>query len=250
MSALLRKLERFGPLDRDERAAIERLCDNVVHCRPDDEVGRGGPAGTVPVVLNGFAFRARLLSDGRRQIQRLFIPGDLCRHIDGFLLPQSDDTLQALTAATVAMIPGASLAGLLEGQPRIARAFRAQSVVADAIQDEWVTSLGRRTAYERMAHLFCETFLRLRGAGLSDHNHCELPLTQTDLGDIAGLSTVHVNRVLQQLRRDGLIMLRGSSLTIPDVAQLLKAADLDPSYLQIEALPDPAGQPSDRASAA
>lgn len=234
-NAFVRKLERFGPLDRRERDALESLCAGAVHYRADEDIARSGQPGTIPLVLSGFAYRFKLLSDGRRQIHGLFVPGDLCGHIHGFLFPGIDQAVRALSPAVVAAVPASALHGLMEEQPRIARALRANAVTDDAILREWVVSLGRRTAYERIAHLFCEVFLRLRAVGLVEGLSCDLPLTQTDLGDLMGLSTVHVNRVLQHLRRDALITLKGPHLTVRDVTVLGRAADLDPTYLRLDA---------------
>ena len=233
MNALARKLERFEPLDRDDRDAIDLLCAGAVHHRADEEIGGVGQPGTIPVLLSGFGYGYKVLADGRRQVHGLFVAGDLCRHIYAFLAPQADNALRILTPALVAAVPAATLLALMEERPRIARAMWANLAADDAVLREWIVSLGRRTAYERMAHLFCEMYLRLRAVGLADGHSCELPLTQMDLGDLLGLSTVHVNRVLQQLRRDDLISLNRSQLTIRDVAALSRAASLDPSYLQV-----------------
>ncbi len=235
-NAFVRKLERFAPLDRDDRDALDQLCAGAVHHRADEEISRGGQPGTIPLMLSGFAYRFKLLSDGRRQMHGLFVPGDLCRHLYGHLSP-SDHMVRTLSPAVVAVVSPAVLQGVMEQRPRVARALWANIVTDDAILREWVVSLGRRTAYERMAHLFCEIFLRLRAVGLVDGTSCELPLTQMDLGDLMGLSTVHVNRVLQQLRRDELIALKGSHLTVRDIAVLGRAADLDPAYLCLDGAP-------------
>ena len=239
MNALLRKLERFETLSRVERDAIEQLCAAATHHRSDEQIGQAGQPGTIPILLSGFAYRFKLLSDGRRQIHGLFVPGDLCRHIYGFLAAQGEHGVRTLTPSLVASIPVTTLLAVMDEHPRVARALWANMVADDALLREWVVSLGRRTAYERMAHLFCEVFLRLRAVGQADGDTCDLPLTQMDLGDLMGLSTVHVNRVLQQLRRDGLIALKGSQLTVRDVAVLSRAADLDPSYLGLDAVPIP-----------
>ena len=232
-NAFVRKLERFGPLDAEEREVLEMLCAGAVHHRADEELSGEGPPGTISLVLSGFAYRSKLLSDGRRQIHGLFVPGDLCSHIYGSLCPGLDHVVRTLAPSLVASIPASTFQSLAQEQPRIARALWVNTVTDDAILREWVVSLGRRTAYERMAHLFCEIFLRLQAVGLVEGQSCDLPLTQTDLGDLLGLSTVHVNRVLQQLRRDELIVLKGSHLTVRDILVLGRAADLDPNYLHL-----------------
>ncbi len=234
INALVRKLERFETFDNLERDAIDQLCAAAVLVRGDDLIGVGGVPGTIPVLLSGFAYRFKLLSDGRRQIHGLFVAGDLCRHLYGYLLPQSECAIRTLTPCLVAAVPCTTLLAVMDAYPRIARALWTNMVVDDALVREWVVSLGRRTAYERMAHLFCEVFLRLQAVGQTDGLTCELPLTQMDLGDLMGLSTVHVNRVLQQLRRDGIIALKGSQLSIRDIAVLARAADLDPAYLRLD----------------
>jgi CRP-like cAMP-binding protein len=108
-----------------------------------------------------------------------------------------------------------------------------------AIHREWMISMGRRDAYAQIAHLLCELLLRLRPVGLADGNSYELPATQQELGDAFGLSTVHVNRMLQKLRADNLITLRGKVLTILDPERLMQAAGFDPRYLEVR------GGPSD-----
>lgn len=230
-NALLHKLARFERLNAGETAAIEQLCMVATHHRSDEQIG---PPGTIPILLSGFAYRSKLLSDGRRQIHGLYVAGDICQHIYGFLLPQGDHGIRTLTPSVVAAVPVTALLAIMDQYPRIARAIWTNAVAGDKMLREWVVSLGRRTAYERMAHLFCEVFLRLRAVGQVDGDTCDLPLTQMDLGDLMGLSTVHVNRVLQQLRRDGLIALKGSQLTIRDVALLSRAADLDAAYLSLD----------------
>ena len=233
-NAFVRKLERFGPLDAQDRDALELLCAGAVHHRADEDITRGSEPGTIALLLTGFAYRSKLLSDGRRQINGLFVPGDLCGHISACLSPGLDHVVRSLSPSLVASISASTLDSLMEEKPRIARALWINTVTDDAILREWVVSLGRRTAYERMAHLFCEIFLRLRAVGLVDGLSCDLPLTQMDLGDLLGLSTVHVNRVLQQLRRDDLIVLKGAHLTVRDMAVLGRAADLDPGYLRLD----------------
>jgi CRP-like cAMP-binding protein len=118
--------------------------------------------------------------------------------------------------------------------PRIAEALWWEMLVTAAIQREWTVSLGQRLATERLGHLFCELFLRLRAVGMTSETSCEFPITQADLGDAMGLSTVHINRTLKELRAAGLIRLRGRQLTIPDFPALQAASLFDPSYLHYE----------------
>jgi CRP-like cAMP-binding protein len=113
--------------------------------------------------------------------------------------------------------------------------------VEEAIAREWITNVGQRDAAERMAHLFCEIFIRLRAVGLTNGHSCELPITQEQLGDATGMTNVHVNRTLQALREQGLIILKGKTLTIPDLEALQRAALFNANYLHL----DRAGQSLD-----
>jgi CRP-like cAMP-binding protein len=118
--------------------------------------------------------------------------------------------------------------------PRITQALWWSTLVDEATLREWVVNLGQRNAYERAAHLLCELFVRLRAVGLTNGNACELPITQSELGDTLGLTIVHTNRMLQDLRRDGLIELKGKYLTILDLSALKQVALFNPNYLHLE----------------
>jgi CRP-like cAMP-binding protein len=127
-----------------------------------------------------------------------------------------------------------TVADILENYPAVARALRMGTLVDEATLREWLLNVGCRSALERIAHLFCELLLRLRAVGLASENSYELPLTQADLGDTTGLSNVHVNRTLQELRRQGLIELRGRRLTILNLPRLRAIAEFKPNYLHLE----------------
>jgi CRP-like cAMP-binding protein len=118
--------------------------------------------------------------------------------------------------------------------PRITQALFWDELVTVAIQREWTLNVGQRTAYERIAHLLCELYLRLRTVGLTDGTSCHFPLTQVDLADATGLTAVHVNRTLQELRRDGLIELQSKTLTIPDLNALRQVALFNDNYLHLD----------------
>ncbi|GEP09449.1 hypothetical protein MGN01_12940 [Methylobacterium gnaphalii] len=158
------------------------------------------------------------------------LPGDLCDpHI--FLLDRMDHTIGALTPLTVAQIPGPAFQSLVERSASLAYAFRREGLSAIAIQREWTVSLGRRSGIERLAHLFCELYWRLAAVGLTDGGSCPFPLTQNDLADVLGQTSVHINRTLQELRSMGLVALRGRRLTIHDQTGLAELAYFDPVYL-------------------
>jgi CRP-like cAMP-binding protein len=134
----------------------------------------------------------------------------------------------------VAYIPRRTIEEITKGHPRINRALWWATLVDESTLREWLVNMGRREAAAQMAHLFCELLLRLQTVGLATENDFDLPVTQDELADTLGLSAVHVNRVLQQLRQDGLISLEGKRLTIHDVERLKAFAGFDPSYLHLD----------------
>ena len=185
------------------------------------------------LVIKGFACRYKLRADGTRQIVAYLLPGDMCDP-DGPLLDRADHFVGTLSACTVATVPREALVTVMQDFPAIARAVRIASLVDEATLREWLLNVGRRTAEERLAHLFCEVLLRMRAVGLVDGNRCDLPATQTDLADTTGLSVVHVNRVLQEMRRQRLIALSAGKLEILDLPRLRALAEFKPNYLHLE----------------
>lgn len=170
----------------------------------------------------GWACRFRLLSDGRRQITALFLPGDYCepQWALGRLPAQP---ILALTNVRATMVPlGAPAENMLEHQRGIGNAL----VATLERQMNWLVTLGRRTAYERIAHLLCEVYERLNRCGLTYGQQCAMPLTQTDIADITGLTPVHVNRTLQAMRSANLIDLQSKWLRIPNLTALQQGAAL------------------------
>lgn len=231
---LIHKLEHFTKLSRDDRQALEVAASRRrTFAEHADVIQEGDDPSHVNLILEGWACRYKQLDDGRRQIIAFFVPGDLCdTHIS--LLRAMDHSIAALTPVRAAEIPRATFDRMTDEYARVTKALWWDSLVAVAIQREWTVNLGQRTAIERVGHLFCELFLRLRCVGLTEGDSCALPLTQVELADALGLSNVHVNRTLQELRRAGLIVLKGGRLTIPDFAALQKASLFDPSYLHLD----------------
>jgi CRP-like cAMP-binding protein len=231
--SLIRHLEQFVPLSEKEKQALEGAAARVRVFSPDQDLVSNGDRPTdCKLILSGFACTYKLLSDGRRQIMSFQIPGDIC-DLQGFFLGEMDHAIGTLTAGRVAVIPHEELLDLTETYPRIARALSQSTFVDAAIFREWMVGLGRRSAYERIAHLLSEMWLRLQAVGLTQDSSCDLPVTQTELADALGLTTVHVNRTLQQLRREGLITLRGRTLTLGDPDGLKRAGEFNPGYLHV-----------------
>jgi len=232
---LIRKLERFTRLSRDDRQVLEQASAEAVRqLGPREDIIREGEAPqAVNLILSGWACRYKHLEDGRRQIIALFLPGDLCGN-PVFVLREMDHSIGTLTTAVVAQIARPRIEAMMLHRPRLTQALWWESLVGAAVQREWTVSLGQRDATERLSHLLCEIFLRLRAVGLAEGDRCDLPVRQAELADALGLSTVHVNRTLQELRAAKLIGLKGKTLTIPSLPALQDAAQFNPHYLHLD----------------
>ncbi len=231
IKSVLRKLEHHHLLSTAETQALAEAIARPRYVKPhEDLVSRGDSPGRVTLLLDGFATRYKTLEDGRRQILGLLVPGDFC-DLHSAVLGRMDHSIATVSPATVATMRADVVEQLSTRHSSLAHALLWCTLIDDAITREWVVNLGRRTAYERTAHFFCEIHARLAAVGLSRGSSCRLPLTQTELGETLGISTVHVNRTLQELRRKGLVTIRGGELTIHDHDQLMADALFDPDYL-------------------
>jgi CRP-like cAMP-binding protein len=234
MSSLIRKLEQFVRLSGADRAVLDRAGSGRIRkFGPRVDIAREGDSPKdVHLVLSGWACRYKQLEDGRRQVVSFFLPGDLC-DLNIFVLREMDHSIGTITPANIADLPREFFEEISARYPRIITALWWESLVNAAVQREWTMSLGQRTASERMAHLLCELFLRLRVVGLAHENSCEFPLTQADLADATGLSKVHVNRTLQELRSAGLLVLKEKMLVVPDLERLMNAGLFNANYLHM-----------------
>ncbi|WP_407176109.1 Crp/Fnr family transcriptional regulator [Bradyrhizobium sp. STM 3562] len=235
MSSLIRKLEHFARLSEADRAILDRAgSERVRKFGPRVDIAREGDRPKdVHLVLSGWACRYKQLEDGRRQVVSFFLPGDLC-DLNIFILREMDHSIGTITSVNIADLSREFFDEISTRYPRIIAALWWESLVNAAIQREWTMNLGQRTASERMAHLLCELFFRLRVAGLTHEDSCEFPLTQADLADATGLSKVHVNRTLQELRSTGLIVLKGKTLVVPNLERLMNAGLFNANYLHLE----------------
>lgn len=228
------KLEAFVKLSREDRSAVERLSrsQREIAARRD-LIREGDQPRYVHLVLDGWACRYKTLPDGRRQIVAFFLPGEFC-DLNIYILREMDHSVGAITKLRIADISREDMDALTGSHPRVTQALWWHELVAAAIQREWTLNLGQRSAFERIAHLMVELFLRLEVVGLTNGNSCDFPLTQNDIADATGLTAVHVNRTLQELRRAGLIVLQGRSLTIPDMPALKNVALFNANYLHLD----------------
>lgn len=235
MNPLIRKLEQFVRLSPNDRTILGRAsAGRVRHFGARVDITReGDKPRDVHLILSGWACRYKQLPDGRRQVVSFFLPGDMC-DLNVFILKEMDHSIGTITSVTIADLSREFFDEISAGYPRIATALWWETLVNVAIQREWTMNLGQRTASERMSHLLCEIFLRLRLAGLTTDNTCEFPLTQADLADATGLSKVHVNRTLQELRAADLLVLKGKTLTVPSLERLMNAGLFNANYLHMD----------------
>jgi CRP-like cAMP-binding protein len=231
-SPLIRKLGHGVDLteaDRDRLAYLGRT--RQIDAR-QEIIAQGDRPEDVHLVLSGFACRDKVLRNGKRQILALLVPGDFC-DLHVAILDVMDHGITALSPCTVAELPRATILNLTENHPRITRALWWTTLVDEAILREWLVNMGQREAHQQLAHLFCELLVRLQAAGIGDADGYPFPLRQGDLAEVLGLTSVHVNRTLQSLRDENLIVLRGRRLEIPDVERLKAYCDFDPAYLHL-----------------
>jgi CRP-like cAMP-binding protein len=230
----IRKLRAFAPLTADELGILENLIAHVVDYKAgEDLILEGDRPNEVHLLLEGWGYRYKLLPDGGRQIMAYLLPGDLC-DIHIFVLKRMDHCMGLLSDAKVALIPEQAMLDLLDTYPRIARALFWSTLTDEATLREWLVNTLRRDPYERVAHLLCELWTRMRTVGLIEGSAFDLPLTQTELADTMGVNSVTVNRVLQRLRADDLITLKGGRLTVLDIDRLISISGFDSNYLHLD----------------
>ncbi|SFL37023.1 Crp/Fnr family transcriptional regulator [Methylobacterium pseudosasicola] len=231
--ALTRKLESFEPLSDQARWALNRLVLKVrqVGAR-QNLIQEGDKPDNVLLILDGFACRYKMLPDGQRQIMALLVPGDFC-DLNVFILDEMDHSIGTISACKVVDVPRQAIDEITAHHPSIARAFWWCTLVDGAVLREWLVNMGGRAPDQRIAHLLCELLMRLEAVGRVTDNSYAFPLTQTEIADTMGLSDVHVNRTLRELRTLGLIHLKHRVLTILDVERLKAFCSFAPNYLHL-----------------
>jgi CRP-like cAMP-binding protein len=218
-------------LSSDDRGAILALPVTREVFQKDAYIVREGEqVRECALLLRGFAFRQKSLRDGSRQIISFHIPTEFV-DLQNALLGKSDHNVQSINRSEVGLIPVQALRELAATRPNVSAAMWIETLIDSSLLREWVVNLGRRDSRARIAHLLCELAWRFESFGLSNGHSYDFPLTQEQLADAAGLTSVHTNRTLQSLRRDGLIHLSNASLTILDWRGLCEVGDFDALYL-------------------
>ena len=233
---MVHRLERRSPLDEADREALLGLPHHVKTLPASAHIVRDGEvADYCTLLLSGFAYRYKLTGEGGRQIISFHCAAEFLDTQNSFL-GVADHSVQMLTEGELALMPVAILQDLALTRPAIGRALWIDTLIDASIFREWVVNVGRRDSRARVAHLLCEFSLRLEAAGLAKNHQYELPMTQEQLADAVGLTSVHVNRVLKQLAEDGLIRRDRRSVTILDWKRMRDAGDFNERYLHHDAV--------------
>ena len=235
MHPVAQKLSIFASLTQVEESAIAlALVSTLEVAAGDDIVRQEDPPGSVLFLLEGFAVRHKILENGKAQILAIMVPGDPC-DLGVSLLEQRDHGIAAVSKCTVAKASDDAIDHLSNQYPKIRDALKWSTLSAEAIAREWIANVGQRVSLARMAHLFCELYYQLKAIGRVDGHSYPLPLTQIDLAHALGITSVHVNRCLQDLRDRKLIAFGDKRLTILDLKRLERLGEFEPVYLHLEA---------------
>ena len=231
---MVTKLQMWTWLDDADRDAVLALPHRIRALRAHEFIVRDGdePRHSC-LILSGYAIRHKLTGSGGRQIMSIHMKGDIV-DLQNSLLRSADHNVQTLTDVEAAFIPIAAIEELAVERPNLGKAMWNETLVDGAIFREWTLNIGRRDARTRMGHMLCEFALRLETVGLGEQCQYELPMTQEQLADALGLTSVHVNRTLKTLAAEGLIERTNRSVRIPDWKKLAEIADFDSRYLHLD----------------
>jgi CRP-like cAMP-binding protein len=234
ISVHLKKLRQRVDISPEEERAIRNAVSETRHVAPDEIVVRTGEELNVSLMLlDGWLARGKDLAGGERQVTELHVAGDFA-DLHGFTLKRLDHDVLSLSPCRLAVVPHDRLREMFANFPRLALVYWFTTSVDAAIHRELALSLGQRSALSRMAHLFCELCVRLEVVGRTSGGGFEFPLTQRELSECLGLTVVHANRTLQELRRRKLVELQNRQLTILDRRGLEGVAEFDPTYLYLD----------------
>ena len=237
ISVHLKKLRRHAHLSSEEEQAIRNAVTETRSFAADKILIRNGvELNSSLLLLDGWLARSKDLPGGDRQVTQLHVAGDFA-DLHSYPLRRLDHDVATLSECLIAVVPHARLKELTERFPRLARLYWFSTNVDAAITRELALSLGRRSALSRMAHLFCELHVRLEMVGRAQGDGYDFPLTQRELAECLGLTVVHANRTLQELRRRRVLEFENRRLTVRDRKGLEGIAEFDPAYLYLDRLP-------------
>lgn len=235
LDPLVQKLRQWTTLDAREGEAVHALPYQLQRVDAGDFIVRDGERPTRSCLLiSGYAFRQKLVADGGRSISAIHLRGDMV-DLQSSFLGVADHSVQALTRCSVAFIPRDAVKELAFSFPKVGMALWCDTLVDSSIFREWLANIGRRDAASRIAHLLCEFGVRFEAAGLGEKLAYELPMTQEQLADCTGLTSVHVNRTLKSLEASGDITRSMRHVAIADWEKISSTADFESEYLHLAA---------------
>ncbi|MHB0784447.1 Crp/Fnr family transcriptional regulator [Bradyrhizobium sp. 5.13L] len=230
-AALVLKLKKNNRLDQDDILAIQQLPIRGQRVAAHHWLVRDGDRPSEScLIVDGFAFRSKLTPDGMRQILSIHIPGEI-PDLQALHLHVLDHDLTALADCTLGFIQHDALRELIRRRPNVSAALWRETLIDSAIFREWIVNVGCRPALARLAHLLAEIHARLELIGRAANDSFELPITQIELADCLGLSVVHLNRTLQQLRHEGLVATERKFFYLLEKGRLEQLGQFDPIYL-------------------
>lgn len=225
---------RRSEMTQEEQAALAAvLSPRVVIPARRTIVRRGEEVRQSTLLVSGFLSRHMDARDGYRQLVSVQVPGDFV-DLHGYPLRRLDHDVATLTEVTVVTVPHDDLTDLVARFPHLARMLWFSTLLDAAMHREWIFRLGRLEAAGRLAHFLCETHERLRAVGLAVDGRFDFPLTQQDIGEACGLTSVHVNRTLRRLREAGLAEVSGREARLLDVPRLAALGEFEPGYLYLD----------------
>lgn len=231
---LVRALSGYLRMTDEEVAALQELSRGKVRSfRGRRDIMREGEHPQAPyLVRSGWLCRYKALADGRRQIIAILLPGDIF-DLNQDLIGELDHSIATITPAQLIELNPQRVRQVIAKFPRLIEAFYWREMVNNAVLREWVLNVGQRRGLQRIAHLICELYWRLDKLGLANDNSIRFPITQGDLADATGLTPVHVNRMMKQLRDSGMIRLRSRKLALPNLFALQDEAAFNDNYLHL-----------------
>ena len=233
---LHRLLLRSGLSAKEQRAVLSLTGETERWTAHRDIVAPGQTVNAACLVTRGLVGRYDIMVDGQRQVTSFYIAGDMC-DLHSVVVPKASWSITAICDCTVLRVPHSQLRDLCLEYPAVSMAFWRDGTVDASIFAKWVGNLGRKNSKARIAHLICEMGTRIEAAGLGTREAFELPLTQQQLADATGMTSVHVNRMLQELRGDGLLAFSNGHIEIENWETLAGVAEFDPVYLLLDAAP-------------
>ncbi|VXC01292.1 Crp/Fnr family transcriptional regulator [Brevundimonas sp. G8] len=237
ITTLVEKLSLRDRISPDEIEALQKALESpkIVAAGSDIVREHTRPLHST-LLISGFSARYSTLEDGARQITEINVAGDFI-DLHSLLMKQMDHGVVALTECVVAEAPHSGLIDITERHPHLTRLLWLDTIIDAAIHRQWLVAMGRRSGLGHLAHLVCELYLRLQAVGQTGDLSFDLPLTQAVLGDALGLSTVHVSRLISELRGEGVVNWSGGRIDILDWRRLAEIAEFDPTYLRLQSDP-------------